>query len=257
MKPRENHRSLDEPPVGKEKQRGFTLIELLVVIAIIAILAALLLPALANAKERARRIQCMSNLKQLQTGWLIYVTDHEDFMPPNLWDGVQGHQAGSAPGSWVVGNACFDHSPTNIEAGVQWRYNPSLPIYHCPTDASLTDDNQMQRLRSYSLLSYLGGVPNNLSSDLTYASRFKQRATQIRKTSSVMAFVCEDANSINDGMFVVFPPSGGWCDIPGYRHANTFPVSFVDGHVECWKWNSAPPDDGSDIARAQAAIPDP
>jgi prepilin-type N-terminal cleavage/methylation domain-containing protein len=241
----------------KTHRRAFTLIELLVVIAIIAILAALLMPALSSAKERARRIQCMGNLKQLQTGWLIYLADCNDLMPPNLWDQVQGHQAGSAPGSWVLGNACFDHSPTNIEAGVLWHYNPSLLIYHCPADRSMTDDGQMSRLRSYSLLNYLGGVPSSLSSDPTFAPRHKQRATQITRISSVMAFLCEDANSINDGMFVVFPPSEVWCDIPGFRHSKTCPLSFMDGHMECWKWNSSPPDGEDDLARMQAAIPNP
>lgn len=243
--------------VTKLQRRAFTLIELLVVLAIIAILAALLLPALSKAKDRAQRIQCLGNLKQLQTGWLVYVSDHDDFMTPNLWDGIPQHQAGSAVGSWVVGNACLDNSPANIKAGVLWPYNSALPIYHCPADHSLVDDNSQQRLRSYSLLNYLGGVPTDLSSEATFASRHKQKSTQIRSTSRVMAFLCEDAKSINDGMFVVFPPGEGWCDIPGYRHAGTCPISFVDGHAEFWKWKSSPPDDANDLARIQAAIPEP
>jgi prepilin-type processing-associated H-X9-DG protein len=115
----------------------------------------------------------------------------------------------------------------------------------------------VRRLRSYSLLNFLGAVPTDLSSDPTYPDRHKQKVSQIRKSTSVMAFVCEDADSINDGIFVVFPSPESWCDYPANRHARSCPLSFVDGHVECWKWKSDPPDDGDDLARIQGAIPDP
>ena len=119
--------------VSTQPIRAFTLIELLVVIAIIGILVSLLLPSLARAKQNAQRIECLNNFKQLQTGWQSYLGEYNDSMPPNIWDGTSGQQAGSKVGSWVVGNA-LSPSPTNIQSGVLWPLNPSLGIYHCPTD---------------------------------------------------------------------------------------------------------------------------
>jgi len=237
------------------KKQAFTLIELLVVIAIIAILAALLLPALAKSKERGVRTACLNNLKQLQTGWQLYVDDDSDRMPPNLWNGVPGQAAGSAPGSWVAGNA-LEITPTNILLGVQWRYNSALGIYHCPADSSLASDSTTPRWRSYSLLNYLGADPDAISPDFT---RDKQKSSQLKRPSAVLAFACEDANSINDGILLVEPaPSTQWRDLPASRHSQGCTFSFADGHDEYWKWQSANlANDQADLTRLQAVLPEP
>ena len=117
---------------------GFTLVELLVVIGIIAILIAVLLPAVSRARGLAQSMACLNNLRQLQTCWLMYANDHNGTLPPNL--SVYDLDTGEPiPGldlrlTWCPGNVRTDVNTANIEKGYLFPYNRSTAIYHCPAD---------------------------------------------------------------------------------------------------------------------------
>ncbi|MHB8519923.1 MAG: DUF1559 family PulG-like putative transporter [Limisphaerales bacterium] len=130
---------------------GFTLIELLVVIAIIAILAAILLPALASSKEKASRTYCVNNNKQLALAMHMYATDNDDYMPWPNWDNTYG------PG-WLyqpVADRAPDPLKTNefqyIEAGLYWSYLKERKVYNCPLDRTndISWQHRAQRVSSY------------------------------------------------------------------------------------------------------------
>ena len=145
---------------------GFTLIELLVVIAIIAILAALLLPALSKAKSKGQAVACLSNFKQLQLAWQMYADDHGGVMAANRITDTAPSR--SVSGSWVVGNAQLAVSPTNITSGVLYTYHQAVAIYHCPADPSkFTGRPQLPRLRSCMLNFFLNGSFASSSLNLT------------------------------------------------------------------------------------------
>jgi len=131
----------------KSLRAAFTLIELLVVIAIIAILAAMLLPALSRSKAKAVNIACINHLKQLETCWHLYALDHNDVLVPNNsvfnFSSMDTLAAGI---SWCPGYARYDDSMTNIEAGMLFTYNKSTAIYHCPADRSTIETTSGTKL---------------------------------------------------------------------------------------------------------------
>jgi prepilin-type N-terminal cleavage/methylation domain-containing protein len=247
------------------ERNAFTLIELLVVIAIIAILAALLLPALSRAKAMAQRTQCISNEKQLQVAWVIYGNDNTDYFPPNQWNGLQGDTlAASAPGSWVVGNA-RDPALTNLTSGAIWQYTTSAGVYHCPSDRSLSTDGINLRNRSYSVSGFLNSVIGTVVSAPYYKCKF----LDVTKPSTVFVFCCEDSGSIEDGLLgTIPPPQTYWLNMPSSRHLYGCVFSYLDGHVSARKWlcggmiyksrsQPALSSEIADVQWVQSGLPDP
>jgi len=217
---------------------AFTLIELLVVIAIIAILAAMLLPALATAKTRTQTIACMNNLKQFGIAWTMYAGDHQDrlvlnwLLNSNSW--VNG----------VAGDVSQPSGATNtlmLQTGLLWPYCPALGIYQCPAATAGRQLTPLTRLvRNYSISGRMGGAgdPLDTSSILgTNYPLYSKMAQAVNPSlSKAITFVDESVESIDDGYFAVRSAPDRWQNSPTVRHNKGGIFCFGDGHVERWKW---------------------
>jgi prepilin-type N-terminal cleavage/methylation domain-containing protein/prepilin-type processing-associated H-X9-DG protein len=237
---------------GCSAASGFTLIELLVVIAIIAILAALLLPALGSAKIKAQGTQCMSNLKQLQLVFLIYPDDYNDRLTSS------GYTIPVEPTAWVNGWEDFrDNNPDNYDPGTlldpqRAKFAPYLRgvgVYKCPADRSTTKVNgkPVPRLRSMGMGQQWAGPGDWLDPAGSrgpsgkYRTYFKK--AQIDNAPMRFVFLDEHPDSINAGgfgnMMVESPGSARIIDFPAAYHNGAGGISFADGHTEIRKWRDA------------------
>ena len=226
------------------RNRGFTLIELLVVIAIIAILAAMLLPALSAAKKKAQGIACINNSKQISTAMIIYTGDSGELFP------LSGKWIGDSPGLDPfnsTGNTNTDllTNPTLSPLASVMR---SANVYKCPGD-NYSAQNGI-RVRSISSNGVLGGKPSvkgTAPGGRAYFGDIKiaTKMTMMNRPgpSSTWATLDEHWDGITDALFMFDPGSSPgqeyWRDMPATYHGKSSNFSFLDGHSENHGWHSA------------------
>ncbi len=219
----------------KRSQRGFTLIELLVVIAIISILAAILFPVFARARENARRISCLSNQKQIGLGYVQYFQDNDDQFPPN-----KGETA------WPL--------------GAMQPYLKSAQILRCPSDSSALWDAPNEsgnyRVTTYVLNGFFpASAPSATPSTNPWnASGLKSSHIANVQSPASVIYMAESPNNWTGSYFHAFAYpvpgyayagdwKGGTQDKPGdlnvSAHFEGFNAGYLDGHAKWTKWSQA------------------
>jgi prepilin-type N-terminal cleavage/methylation domain-containing protein len=252
---------------------GFTLVELLVVIAIIALLMAVLLPALNKARVQAKRIVCLSDLKQLTLGWMTYASGNNDKLVNGAPETPSNTALAACPGC-SAGDNCMAVAPTGpggnnnndsyhikelpwigqynlatasdcgkkcaIDSGALWKYLKDYKVYHCPLG------NKGETV-TYAIVDGVNGRPDGRggsyggTSNLVPPGPWKKTLGQIKGSAKQVVFV--DEGKITADSFAVQYSSGGWgdgagnwFDGPDARHGDGTTLSFSDGHSEYWKW---------------------
>jgi len=226
-----------EKRLGTRRSFGFTLIELLVVIAIIAILAAMLLPALNNARERGRSIQCLSNVKQLGTAFQNYANDFNDYITPSY---VDNSNPVVAEKYWQGNYIVCGYLPTSLWAG-KMSETPAVVrgIYRCPSEPLPGSDWQDWGATHYGMSFYMGIYAHSSYRDpaSTLGQRVFRKVSQIRKLASEVCIFGEKAPhaEYSSSFYLLYsfsPPAYHEELLRGVRrHNSAMNVAMLDGHA--------------------------
>jgi prepilin-type N-terminal cleavage/methylation domain-containing protein/prepilin-type processing-associated H-X9-DG protein len=220
------------------KSRGFTLIELLVVIAIIAILMAILMPALNRVREQGKRVVCLGNLKQMGLAWIMYADENDGKLVngaiacSNLDNGGWSKHAGEL--AWI--NRYSNTDPAEqilgIKEGALWPYLKDVDIYKCPTGKRLL--NGLPQALTYAIMFSMNAVNHTWTQGVRGAH--VKNMSEITNPSPALRLVFIDEGSMTSDGYAVWYLQETWFDSPPVRHGDGATLSFADGHADHWKW---------------------
>jgi prepilin-type N-terminal cleavage/methylation domain-containing protein/prepilin-type processing-associated H-X9-DG protein len=234
------------------KRRAFTLIELLVVIAIIAILMAILMPALNRVKEQGKRAACLGNMKQLTLTWIMYADENDDKLVNGEADEgndglcIMPTESRHRGELWWTGDDCAggymqgEQLPQQIQikairAGALYPYCRDEDLYRCPTGIR-------GEMRTYTITDAMNGLYRDGTHNGDVGVRVGRTVLWVKKRTEIVApgpsyrLVFLDEGRVTPDSYACHYQQATWWDPPFVRHGDGSNVSFADGHADYWKW---------------------